>query len=274
VLPPGLNLTTANFLNGAGFFATGDQNSGALSPCSVGTVVIGTPLTTATRPAVPNLFGIATQQPLGASVIFNPASTPDQAPILNVTGINSAQTLITFQVPCDVIPSGAVPVSVTLGSATTITPVSLDIRGASPGIFELPMSDGIRRAVGVRPDGTFVSISNPARRGEIIRIYITGIGPVSPALTTNALPTPGVDSLSTAAYLAVQVGNQGGVEGVPVLSSSRVSPSLLGVFELDIMIPADALQGNNTFLEVGVLVTSTGNYQFAQPGVGSKLPIQ
>jgi len=283
VLPPGLTLTSANFLNGAGFFATGNKNSGALSPCSIGTVVIGTPLTTATLPSVPNLFGAAIQQPSGASVIFNPTNTNpvtgDSAPILGAFG-NSAQTLITFQVPCDVTPGGAVPVSVTLNNATTLTPVNLDIRSASPGIFELPMSDGIRRAVAVRPDGTFVSLTNPARRTETIRIYITGIGPVVPALATNALPTPGVDSLSTAAFLAVQIAtpvtaaNPLGLELVPVLPTSRVSPALLGVFELDIAIPADATQGNNTFLEVAVLVTNPGDYQDANPGVGSKLPIQ
>ncbi len=264
VLPPGLNLTSANFLNGAGFFPTGDKNTGALSPCSIGTVVVGTPLTAATLPTVPNLFGIATQQPTGATVTFNSES----APILGAFG-NAAQTLITFQVPCDVTP-GTVPVSVTLNNATTIQPVQLAIHSASPGIFELPMSDGVRRAVAVKPDGTFVSLANPARRGEIIRIYVTGIGPTSPALATNALPTPGVDSLSTAAFLAVQVGT----EGVPVLSSSRASPSLLGVFELDIAIPPDAPQGNNTFLEVAVLVNNPGDYQFANPGIGSKIPIQ
>jgi uncharacterized protein (TIGR03437 family) len=268
VLPPGLSLTSANFLNGAGFFATGDKNSGALSPCSIGTVVVGAPLTSATLPAVPNLFGAAIQQPSSAIVTFNSES----APILGAFG-NSTQTLITFQVPCDVTP-GTVPVSVTLNNASTLQPVQLAIRSASPGIFELPMSDGVRRAVAVRPDGTFVSLANPARRSEIIRIYVTGIGPTSPPLTTNALPTPGVDSLSTATYLAVQIGNPGGVEGVPVLSSSRVSPSLIGVFELAIAIPADALPGNNTFLEVGVLVTKDGDFQFANPGVGSKIPIQ
>jgi hypothetical protein len=78
-----------------------------------------------------------------------------------------------------------------------------------------------------------------------------------------------VDSLSTAAFLAVQLNGS----GVAVLPTSRVSPSLLGVFELDIQIPANAATGNNILLEVGVLVTSSGNYQFAQPA-GSHLPIQ
>ena len=264
VLPPGLNLTSASFLNGAGFFATGDKNIGALSPCSIGTVVIGTPLTAATLPVTPNLFGVAMQQPSGAVVRFNAES----APILSVTG-SSAQTLITFQVPCDVAP-GSVPVTVTLNNASTLQPVSVTVRSASPGIFELPMSDGVRRAVAVKPDGTFVSLENRARRGEDLRIYVTGIGPTSPALTTGAVPIPGVDSMSTAYYLARQLGS-GGVE---VTSASRISPALLGVYEFDIHIPNDAPQGNNIFFEMGVLVTKDGDFQFANPGIGSKIPIQ
>jgi uncharacterized protein (TIGR03437 family) len=265
VTPPGLNLTSAAFLNGAGFFPSDTAgNFSALSPCSIATVVVGTPLTPATLPATANLYGVAIQQPSAAIVTINGES----APILNITGLNTAQTLVTFQVPCDIAPGGY-GASVTLNNASTLQPVSLPVRSASPGIFEIPMSDGVRRAVAVRPDGTFVSLANPARLGETIRIYITGIGPTQPLLDTNALPTPGVDSLSTAAFLAVQLNGS----GVAVLPTSRVSPSLLGVFELDIQIPANAATGNNILLEVGVLVTSSGNYQFAQPA-GSHLPIQ
>jgi uncharacterized protein (TIGR03437 family) len=268
VLPPGLNLSPSNFLNGASFVPTGNINAGALSPCSLGTVVIGTPLTATTLPATPNLYGAAMQQTNGTSVIFNPTGSnpnppgaaPESAPILNVTGLGTPQTLITFQVPCDLI-GGAVPVSVSLGNASTLVPVILTLHGGSPGIFQIPMSDGVRRAVAVRPDGTFVSVANPARRGEVVKIYITGIGLVSPALKTDMLPdilSPGVDSISADAYLLAEVG---GV-GAPVLTTtSRMSPSLIGVFEFDIMIPANAPQGPNTSLVVAIYVTYPGDQQ-------------
>ncbi|HEV3331336.1 MAG TPA: Ig-like domain-containing protein [Bryobacteraceae bacterium] len=267
VSPPGLSLTAANFLNAAGFFASA-QNSAALSPCSIGTVVIGTPLTPATLPAVPALFGVAMQQP-GASVVFTQNAGPEQAPILMVNAVNTNQTLITFQVPCDLI-QGAVQVAVTVNNATTLQPVIMGVYNASPGIFELPMADGVRRAVAVKQDGSFVSLQNPAHRGDIIRIFITGIGPTSPPLVTNQIPNQisGVNSMYTAAYVAVQLGSG----DVPVLPSSQASPSLIGVFLLDIMVPANIPLGNNTFLEVGVDVN--GQYQFANPGVGSKIPIQ
>jgi len=282
VLPPRTNLSPANFVNGAGFFATGDKNSGALSPCSIGTLVFGDPQTEVSPPDAPNLFSTAIPNRSGPnSAIFQGISfNSEAAPILNIAtdAGNSVQALITFQVPCDVTP-GSVPVSLTLVNASSIPyppfltfSTTVEVRSASPGIYEAPMSDGIRRVVGFRPDGTFVSLENPARRGEIIRIYITGIGPTSPPLTTKALPTPGVDSISTAAYVAMVLGDS--FHEVAVLSSSRAAPSLIGVYEITFQVPADAPTGNNVFLEVGVLVTNPGDYQFAQPNVGSKIPIQ
>jgi len=180
-------LSPANFVNGAGFFATGDKNGGALSPCSIGTLVEGNPRTEVSPLDQPNLFSTAIPNHSSPNygffqgISFN--SKP--APILSVTSdaANSAQFLVTFQVPCDVTP-GSVPVSVTLldNSPFAYPPyitytTTLDIRSASPGIFEAPMSDRVGRVVAFRPDGTFVSLENPARRGEIIRYYVTGIGP-------------------------------------------------------------------------------------------------
>jgi len=270
-------LTPANFLNGAGFFATGDKNSGALSPCSIGTLVFGDPQTEVSPPAAPNLFStVIPQSSFVEGVSFNSKA----APILNVTtdAANIDQTLITFQVPCDVAP-GSVSVSITVQNigAFPFPPqftytATVEIRSASPGIYEAPMTDGVRRVIGFRPDGTFVSLQNPAQRGEIIRIYITGIGPTSPPLKTQALPTPGVDSVSTAAYVAMVLGDN--THEVAVLSSSRAAPSLIGVYEISFQVPADAPTGNDVFLEVGVLVTNPGDYQFAQPNVGSHIPIQ
>lgn len=269
VQPPGINLTYTNFLNGAGFFATDTAGTfSALSPCGIGTLVIGAPLTPATLPATPNLFPAALQQPSGASITFNPSTgSAESAPIFNVTAMNSAQTLITFQVPCDLAGNGGqVPVSVTLNGASTVQPVSVVVRNASLGIFEIPMSDGVRRALLIHQDGTIVSLEQPARPSEMIRMLVTGIGRTSPPLVTGALPQ--VDTLSTAYYKAVALGNQG---GIPIVSE-RASPDLIGAYEITFMVPANATTNPNTLLEVGVIMNAGENLQFGQPA-GSKIPI-
>ena len=41
----------------------------------------------------------------------------------------------------------------------------------------------------MRPDGSYVSATNPAQRGETITVFATGLGQTSPPTTTG---TPGV----------------------------------------------------------------------------------
>ena len=270
VIPPGPSISGASFLNGAGFFPSSGNNQTALSPCGIATLVNGTPLSAA--PAAPNLFAAPNQQPTGVTISFLetspvPAASGTPAPILSVSGSSSSQQLITFQVPCELAPASyTVTVTVNGGSKDVL---SVPVRPAAPGIFEIPMSDGIRRALLVKLDGSFVSLQNPARRaggGEIIRMYITGAGPVQPPLNTNSLPTPGVDSNPVDPTSIVVGVNSSGVRVVLV----RAVPNLIGVYEIAFQVPPDAPAGNDVVLSVGI--TTEGNpTQYTQ---GSRIPIQ
>jgi hypothetical protein len=197
------DFTEASFLNGAGFFATGDKNTGALSPCSIGTF-LGLPPVPVFDAVGLNLFATVSQFWFQDPDFYWYGFTFNSEPAQILGTPNPLLGVFTFQVPCDIKPG---PVSVSLGTSGDIGfgPVNhtfttiVDIHSASPGIFEITMSDGVRRAVAVRPDGTFVSPQNSARRGEKITLYITGLGPTSPPLVTGALPPRGVDAVSTAA---------------------------------------------------------------------------
>jgi uncharacterized protein (TIGR03437 family) len=207
------------------------------------------------------------QQATNVAIVFSGGPTgvaTPAVPILSVTGSVGSQQVYTFQVPCELIPfSYNVTVTVNGGSATV---PFVPVRPAAPGIFEIPMSDGIRRAVLVRPDGSFVSLQNPARRGENIRMYITGGGPTQPSVATGSLPTPGVDALPVDPnQIVVGVDNS----GVPIVNA-RLAPDLLGVWEITFTVPTNARTGNDVVLSVAV--TSEGNpVQFSQ---GSRIPIQ
>ena len=106
------------------------------------------------------------------------------APIMSV-GLNAERPeQLTFQVPCDVTPGSSVPVIVNVGAGSAT--INLPIQAASPGIFQAPMSDDVTRAVMLRPDGSFVTSQNPARRGENLIAFATGLGVTNPA---GAAPT-------------------------------------------------------------------------------------
>jgi len=71
--------------------------------------------------------------------------------------------------------------------------VQANITAASPGLYEYIASDGSKNVVALRPNGTVVGPTNPAIRGESIRFYFTGAGPLSPAISTNSFSPAGTD---------------------------------------------------------------------------------
>jgi uncharacterized protein (TIGR03437 family) len=183
------------------------------------------------------------------------------APIFSVGNVSGVSEL-TFQVPCETAVGNAVPITINVagGSASITFPVV----AASPGIFETVMSDGASRAVAIRPDGSFVSLQNPARTGETIRVYVTGLGPTAPAMVTGALPFAGTDSLALGQVI-VGVNNGG-----TAVFTSRASPNLIGVYEVAFQVPTGST-GNDVVLSVAVNVPGDSATRFSN---GSKLPIQ
>ncbi len=232
VIPPGPALTASSFFNGADF------QRGSISPCSIVTIiapgVAPTPGTVAY-----NGVGALPYTVAGVSVSVGGA----KAPIYNVSNANGQQQ-VTFQMPCDVTPGSAVPVTVNVsgGSAT----VNVPVLPASPGLFLTPGSSTVSVPVVERPDGSFVSSSNPARRGEQLIAFVTGLGPTTPAAATNALPAPGTPATVNGTVIVGMTG-----QGIPLIGA-QLSPDLIGVYMVAFQIPSSIAAGNNTF-SIGII---------------------
>ena len=232
VLPPAPAITASNFVNGA------DPSLNTLSPCSIGALV-GSQAALGVTGLVPTFPGV----PVNSSVKITLSNI--SAPILSIGTLASGMQQIQFQVPCEVAP-GSVPVTVNLGGGTTN--VTLTVQAASPGVYQTPMSDNVVRAVLVRPDGSFVTLANPARRGETEVAYVTGLGPTSPLVGTSSVPAP---SASATVQGIVIAGMNGG--GVPVVSA-KAAEDLPGVYVVAFQIPTDMATGNDITFSVGVVV--------------------
>ena len=227
--PPGPAITSSSFVNGAGFYTTSTIQS-ALSPCAVGTVM-GAGIAPSVQGVVPApMYGPLPYQLAGVSITFNSS----QAPLYNVSNLNGQQQA-SFQVPCDVTPGNSVPVTVSVsGSSATVNVV---VRSSSPGIFTFNDTDAYQRDVLVRPDGSFATSKNPAHAGEILHLYATGLGQVSPALATNSVPVFGTDSVAQG-NIVVALNNS----GVRVVSARR-APELVGVDDIAFQLPTPAPSG-------------------------------
>lgn len=264
VTPPGPVLTSASFYNAAGF------QQGSLSPCAIAAII---------APGIaPGIQGIAgsqiagempTQIALGtAGTVVSVAFAGTPAPIYSASSINGQQQL-TFQVPCQVTPGASVPVTVNVGAASVT--VNVAVQPASPGIFTSPVpADNVVRAAAVRPDGTYVTTSNPARIGEVIRIYATGLGATTPSISTGGVPPLGSDPVAQGQVIVGYGNSSGGGGGVTAISAVALEGTT-GVFEIQFQIPADAATGNNVALSMGVVPAGSNTLYGSNT---TKLPIQ
>lgn len=240
VSPPGPTLTAAGFVNGA------DLQRSTISPCGLATIIA-----TGIAPGVQNTILPATSiGPFpttlgGTQVSFGGIAAPIVSLGLNAIG----QQTVTFQVPCETAPNSGVPVAVNVGAGNAS--IAVPVQAAAPGVFTTLLSDNNTHAVVVRPDGSFVTIQNPARRGETVVAFATGLGPSSPAVATGALPPPGITAIP---QYQVVVGMAG--RGVPLMSA-QLSPDRVGVWIVTFSIPADITAGNSVSFSISVIPTGS-----------------
>lgn len=248
VRPPGPSNIT--FLNGAGF------QRNFISPCSISTIT-GQGL----APGIQGVVAPAIQVgPLSLVVAGVTVQFGDVfAPIYSVINQNGQES-VTVQVPCEIQP-GNVQVTIRVGQGSA--QFTAQVQAAAPGVFETTLADGRRQAVLLKPDGTFVSPVNPARKGEIIRVLVTGVGNTTPPLATNSPGLPTQESTIDITNLVVGV-NNGGVRVV----SARHSPGLIGVSEIAFEVPSDTPTGTLPFV---VAVAQGGNLLFSNPSI---IPVQ
>ena len=167
------------------------------------------------------------------------------APIYQISNTNGKQQ-VTFQTPCEVSPSTNGTVVIQLSGATTTVPGVL-ILAAQPGIFFSTGGDGNPDGYVINgADGTYVSASNPAKRGGTYYMVVTGLGQVTPATSTDSAGIAGQN-----VALPVIVGLSGG--GVPVVSATYQTGEI-GIYVVGFTIPLTNQTGINQPLVLGVQV--------------------
>ncbi len=162
---------------------------------------------------------------------------------------------INAQVPWGV-PQGTVAVVVT-NNGKVSSPGSVSVTGSSPGIFTVQY--GVGQAIAINPDGTIAApvgsiaglTTHPVKRGDIITIYATGLGVVSPAVADGS---DSMDQLrNTVVTPTVLVG--GVSAGVQF---SGLAPQFVGVNQLNLVVPTNAPVGDQVplQLQMGGITTS------------------
>lgn len=158
-------------------------------------------------------------------------------------------TAISAIVPYEVTPGSIVQIQVMndIGSSNVVTEF---VSETAPGVFTQNAGTGygliVHLGIGnsVSPVGSLVSDANPAVEGETVLVYLTGLGPVSPAITDGA-PGPTSPTSGTTNTIAVDIG------GTTVTNDfAGLSPGYAGLYQLNITLPATGLTAGPNFLDI------------------------
>jgi uncharacterized protein (TIGR03437 family) len=130
--------------------------------------------------------------------------------------------------------SGALPGPATLQvvrDGLAGPPVTIQLVESSPGLFQLDPD----YAVATRTDGSVITPKAPARGGEIVVLYATGLGRTAPLAADREIPSDAAP-LARLAEFRVSVGGEL-VPPADVLYAG-VAPRFAGLYQINIRLPA------------------------------------
>jgi uncharacterized protein (TIGR03437 family) len=185
----------------------------------------------------------------GAQVLFD----GNAAPL-----IYASATQINAIAPLGLAGKASTQVQVSYQGSLSNT-ITLPVAAAAPGIFAADAS-GVGGGAILNQDSSLNGRLNPAGRGSVVAIYLTGTGATNPAstdgaVTGNTLPLP-----SVAQMVAVTIGGVS-VPASQIVYSGAAPGSVEGLTQIDAYVPQSVTPGP----AVPVVVTIGG--VASQPGI-------
>jgi len=134
--------------------------------------------------------------------------------------------------------------------------VQMYLTDAAPGAFS-QTANGIGFAAAAHATtGAPITSTNPAQPGEYISLYLTGLGPVSPAITDGALgpssPLSMADLFNAGNMLVFfnDYGPNGSTLNPGTIQFAGLAPSLAGLYQINVQVPTTGLaSGDNVYVE-------------------------
>jgi uncharacterized protein (TIGR03437 family) len=170
-------------------------------------------------------------------ILFNGAP----APLVYVSDKQSAAI-----VPYAVAGRGSVDVQVEHKGVRSEA-LTMPVLQSRPGVFTLDGSGQGQGAI-LNEDGSINSPSNPARRGSIISIFGTGGGEAAPGIAEGQIVRDALPRTSLPVSVFFDLGNnehQVRAKQGEVLYAGGVAGSVAGLLQINVRVPADAVDTGN-----------------------------
>ncbi len=143
------------------------------------------------------------------------------------------------QIPFELPPGGTFGLSVIVGGIAS-PPQLVTLTSAQPGIFTVN-SSGSGAGVVTNAAGALIDSSNPARRGEVVIVWATGLGATNanpPVATGEASPSPPNPPARVVEAVTAFAG------GVPAtVEFAGLTPGLVGLYQVNVRVPDNAPVG-------------------------------
>jgi uncharacterized protein (TIGR03437 family) len=153
--------------------------------------------------------------------------------------ISRTRSEIAFQIPWETATNDDAVISAS-GSSEFESVLGFPISAIAPRFEDVVVDEGF--------DG-LVTSQNPARSGEIVHLYLTGLGAVEPPVATGQ-PTPTTELHPVAARTITSLlfTRSGNFEtfGIASVTFAGLSPGLIGIYQMDLRLPKDLTVGNAT----------------------------
>jgi uncharacterized protein (TIGR03437 family) len=177
----------------------------------------------------------------GTRVLFDGVPAP-----VIYTSVNQVAVVAPFNLV------GKTSVRVTVESAgVTSATIQIPVRATKPAIFTQDASGNGPGAI-LNQNATLNTAQNPEDRGNIVSLYLTGVGQTNPA---------GVDGqvVSTIANLVIQPTLTINGQAADVIYAGNAPGLVPGVAQINVRIPASAVSGANVIRVTSSGATSSGN---------------
>ena len=150
---------------------------------------------------------------------------------------------VNAQLPAELLPNATYALVVTNNNAISV-PEMVTVTDVSPGVAANPDQTMIAQ----HGDFSYVTAANPAKPGEVLIMYLTGLGATNPVVKSGAA-APGAEPLARVG-IAVAVTVDGAPSSVPF---AGLTPGAVGLYQIDFTVPTDAKNGN-----LSVVVSQAG----------------
>jgi uncharacterized protein (TIGR03437 family) len=149
---------------------------------------------------------------------------------------------INAQLPFE-LPLNTRPQLIVKGADFVTVPETITVAAARPGIFTTSQ-DGKGQGVIMDVNNRLVDASNPAKAGDVVVVYCTGLGATNPAVRSGeAAPTSPLAKVSTP--VSVTIGGQ-----AAAVQYAGLTPGFVGLYQVNVQIPSGVTRGSSVPLVI------------------------